>query len=254
MKNILCIVVSSVPERISVFTQSLRPLTNNFLFFSNLRSLLNNMPCEESYLVLVDNTHSDPEVVEIIAKAKKDGSLASALIILISEYDGCPIGIKALEVGADDYLSLSNVSSELLVRTRLHVSRFNDETSALPPDLASAITNVKPDEDRRLLHDAIAYIDKNIAYIRIAQELSLQIGHTVSAINMAFRTHLDTTFSRYVLAQRINKAKNLLAETRIPITEIGMSVGYSSSSNFSTAFKKVAGVSPTQYRVSIFDN
>lgn len=67
-------------------------------------------------------------------------------------------------------------------------------------------------------------------------------------LSRIFKQELGTTFVSYLTKLRIKKAINLLNTTSLKINEIAEQVGYDSQHYFSTAFKKVVGVSPNQYR------
>jgi AraC family transcriptional regulator len=56
---------------------------------------------------------------------------------------------------------------------------------------------------------------------------------------------------RYHTAQRIERAKALLAQRGASVTDVGYSVGYSETSAFSAAFRRVAGLAPSSYRRSL---
>jgi AraC family transcriptional regulator len=53
---------------------------------------------------------------------------------------------------------------------------------------------------------------------------------------------------RYQLRQRIERAKLLLADADRSITAVAMAVGYSAPSNFATAFRRMTGVTPREFR------
>jgi AraC-like DNA-binding protein len=52
---------------------------------------------------------------------------------------------------------------------------------------------------------------------------------------------------RYVIQQRIERGKTLLAGSALSIAEIGLALGFSRTSSFSAAFRKITGISPTEY-------
>ena len=65
-----------------------------------------------------------------------------------------------------------------------------------------------------------------------------------------FRHVYKQTPHQYLVERRIARAKELLRDSDLSITEICMEVGYESLGSFSTLFRKVAGVSPSIYRDS----
>ncbi len=58
--------------------------------------------------------------------------------------------------------------------------------------------------------------------------------------------------SSYILNMRMNKAKKLLADEKIPITEIAYNCGFYDPAYFSRTFKKQTGFTPSQYRRNQF--
>ena len=49
----------------------------------------------------------------------------------------------------------------------------------------------------------------------------------------------------------MERAKLLLAEGAVSVTEIGLTLGFSSPNAFATAFRKATGLTPTDYRRSL---
>lgn len=93
------------------------------------------------------------------------------------------------------------------------------------------------------------YVDQHYA----ESELSLSLVAT--AVNVS-PNHLSTVFkekngigfSDYVTEVRIRQSKRLLITTDLRASEIGERVGYQNMNYFSMLFKKMTGVSPSQYR------
>ncbi|MNP81294.1 Arabinose operon regulatory protein [compost metagenome] len=63
-----------------------------------------------------------------------------------------------------------------------------------------------------------------------------------------FRQKTDESLINYVQTLRLEKAKELLAETSHPVAEIGRSVGFPSENYFAKTFRKRYGQTPSQYR------
>ncbi|AXX31453.1 helix-turn-helix transcriptional regulator [Actinosynnema pretiosum subsp. pretiosum] len=63
-----------------------------------------------------------------------------------------------------------------------------------------------------------------------------------------FRGLTGTSPGRFLTAIRLSRAKQLLLETRLSVTEISYSVGYNSLGTFTSRFTRSVGVSPARYR------
>jgi AraC-like DNA-binding protein len=83
----------------------------------------------------------------------------------------------------------------------------------------------------------------------------ISLGDVAKACNMSlfyfckrFRRETGVNFNRYVSNVRIDKAKNLLLNPELTISEIAYDVGFQSLTHFNRMFKKLVGESPTEYR------
>jgi AraC-like DNA-binding protein/ligand-binding sensor protein len=119
-------------------------------------------------------------------------------------------------------LHLSSVSNQVLVR----------QQNAEPP----MITRAKE------------YITKN-------QGEALSLGQVAKAVNTStfyfckmFKKATGLNFTDYVSRTRIEKAKNLLLNPNLRVSEIAFEVGFQSLTHFNRVFKKIVGESPTEYR------
>jgi len=63
-----------------------------------------------------------------------------------------------------------------------------------------------------------------------------------------FRSVTGTSPGRFLTAIRLSRAKNLLQETTLTVTDIAYMVGYNSLGTFTTRFTRSVGVSPTRFR------
>jgi two-component system response regulator YesN len=74
------------------------------------------------------------------------------------------------------------------------------------------------------------------------------LGISISYLSTLFKKMLDTSFNKYLVKIRIEKAQELLRFSPQKIYEIAQSVGYNDVYYFSYSFKKYTGVSPKEYR------
>ena len=82
-------------------------------------------------------------------------------------------------------------------------------------------------------------------------EISRKLDMTPEYLGTLFHKETGTTFSTYLKAYRIAKAKELLVGTNLKLYEIAARVGYSDSKYFSRIFKEMTGQLPTEYRRSV---
>jgi AraC family transcriptional regulator len=97
-----------------------------------------------------------------------------------------------------------------------------------------------------------------IEYINDHLTSDLTLAETASVAEMnaysfsrAFRQSTGISPHRYVMHSRIEKAKRLLMDERLPLVEVGMEVGFRNQSHFTTLFRKLTGVTPKVYRDSV---
>lgn len=79
------------------------------------------------------------------------------------------------------------------------------------------------------------------------------VGYTPNYFNAIFRDTFGKPFMKYLSGIRLDYAKNLLASTDAPLTEIALESGFSSLAHFSRLFKKEYKVSASEWRKDIRD-
>lgn len=68
----------------------------------------------------------------------------------------------------------------------------------------------------------------------------------------AFRREFELTPHQYLTHRRLELAKQLLAATDLPVTEVCLAVGFSSLGSFSSLFRRHVGHPPSRYRARVF--
>lgn len=77
--------------------------------------------------------------------------------------------------------------------------------------------------------------------------LEKQIGKDYTTLSRLFSRKTGTTIEKFIIRQRIERVKELLSYRELSISEISNTLGYSSVQHLSTQFKKIEGVTPSQY-------
>jgi AraC-like DNA-binding protein/mannose-6-phosphate isomerase-like protein (cupin superfamily) len=79
-------------------------------------------------------------------------------------------------------------------------------------------------------------------------ELAKHVGMSRSSFTDRFKVILGTSPGDYVTAVRMQRARALLRDTDASVAEVAATIGYRSEAAFSRAFKRHAGVPPSQFR------
>lgn len=99
------------------------------------------------------------------------------------------------------------------------------------------------------IRKCIAYIQQNITKNFTIKELADYVGFSKSYLSSKFAQVVGKTFSQYLLEAKMNVAKELLVLTDRTIVDISFFLSFSSQSYFNNQFKKIAGITPQQFRV-----
>lgn len=103
--------------------------------------------------------------------------------------------------------------------------------------------------------DVLTKIDKARVIIREKINTTISPEELAASLNMSytwfrrvFRQYTGLAPAQYITQLKIQKAKELLSVTTMPVKEIALELGYESIDYFSTQFRKQTGQTPTQYR------
>lgn len=81
-----------------------------------------------------------------------------------------------------------------------------------------------------------------------SEVLARELNKEYSVISKLFSETEGITIEQYVILQKIEKAKELLAYNEMNLNEISFKLGYSSVAHLSAQFKKVTGLTPSQFK------
>lgn len=98
------------------------------------------------------------------------------------------------------------------------------------------------------LANAIKYIKSNLNSNPSLEDTAAHINISASYLSKTFINYLHTPYSTFVLNEKIAYARRLLLNTNLNMTEIAAETGFSSSSYFSSCFRRITGTSPLYFR------
>lgn len=82
----------------------------------------------------------------------------------------------------------------------------------------------------------------------LSEYITSQISYDYSYLSNLFSSIEGVTIEQFFILQRIKKAKELLVQDQLSISEIAFQLGYSSVHHLSTQFKKITGFTPSNFK------
>ena len=193
-------------------------------------------------LIITDLKMPKMDGIEMLRQLRERGCQAPAIIL--TAYDSFEYARSAMRLGSVDFL-LKPFHDGELEESVLALKRKLEENRVHEVELPK-----RGGQSRYVLSamDFIAenYPNPNLTVGMIAGQLGLSEGH----LSHLFKKETDSTLLSYLTRYRIHKSMELLRDCRRKVYEVAEQVGYRDVAYFSAIFKKVTGISPSEYQDS----
>ena len=199
-------------------------------------------------LIITDLKMPVMDGLEMLRQLRERGN--NAFVIILTAYDSFAYAQTALRLGAVDFLLKPFHDGELeqaVTRLKQRMDRAGQGGEKGPAPLP--LPELKKGDKSKYVLEAMAYIgehyhEPNIGVAAIAQHLGISEGH----LSHTFKKETDYTLLNYLTRYRIHKAMELLRDCRTKVYEVAERVGYRDITYFSATFKKVTGMSPSEFQ------
>ncbi|WP_339275208.1 response regulator [Paenibacillus sp. FSL W8-0426] len=195
---------------------------------------------EISGLDLIEQIHSSP---------------SPPVVIVISGHAEFDYAQRALKYGVVEYLLKPIDKKKLVAAAELALKRYEDRNQVeqmkklVDPKLMETAQ-----EDRMYstsIREAMDYLDQHLNEPVSLRDLSRVLHMNTSYLSSLFKEQTGLTFSDYMTRKRLQRAKELLVNTRLSINEISELVGYQTPKYFVKVFRTAENVSPGRYRANL---
>jgi two-component system response regulator YesN len=136
-----------------------------------------------------------------------------------------------------------------------NINTYNELKAYMNSVLKDVIEYIKNERDKRSklrIELAKKYIAENFKETISLNDVADYVELNPSYFSNLFKTEVGINFSDYLLEVRMQAARKLLRDSTIKVYEIGSMVGYEDAVSFGRAFKKKIGMSPKEYRNTVY--
>lgn len=217
--------------------------------FEALESIRNNADIDLLITDIRMPGMSGLDLVEALREKRRDGMPP---VILISGYAEFEYARRAIQLGVVEYL-LKPVSDRKLVEA-VERALADHEHRVRIGLMEKLVDPVLIDANRQLgdaggaVAEAVRYIDEHLPEPLRLKDVADYVHMNPSYFSVLFKEKTGITFSDYVTRRRMQRAKELLVKTDLPIRDIAQRVGYIHVKYFNKMFKEHARLSPGEYR------
>jgi len=186
------------------------------------------------------------EVENFLAKKKAERELNRSLLVLI------------VQMVTNTFYSLDGQGAEKMMGTAEISGRYvrsTDSPEALLLYLDEVISQYRGREKEEIENNGAILIRKMKNYIRDnigsrmdREEVAMRFFVSKDYVTHLFNRYENVSFTQYVNEQKLERAKDLIRKTNLPMKAIAMNVGFSDYAYFSKVFKEYSGMSPLDYR------
>lgn len=151
-----------------------------------------------------------------------------ALAIVAKLQDGC----------VEDGLYIDAIGQMIAI----HLARYHSTYSG------SARTPKAMEIPSWRIRRLVEFIEEHLGGDLSLETISAEVGISPLYLPRTFKAAVGQSPHQYVLERRIERAKNLLRNTDLPVMSIALSAGFSSQGHLSNWFMRRVGVTPSAYR------
>ena len=168
-------------------------------------------------------------------------------MIMMTGFGSEELAIQALRAGARDYLRKPLDVKELR-RVVAACARAEKPPAADAPSRSGTPASAGRSGVRQALVFVREHFTEPITLSQVAREARLSKFHFCRQ----FQRRVGLSFREYLCGLRLERAQALLADRELTVTEVAYAIGFNDLSHFDKVFNRIVGMSPTEYRKSIW--
>jgi len=159
--------------------------------------------------------------------------------VIKSSFEKNNIHVQQIELGFAEITYDSNILKQNEIREILLTEGF---------DLITSKEKQFVEEIKHAVIDLIHHMNNIDSIVRKSEYLVEKLGHSYQTISKIFSKHGAITLEKYIILQKIERIKELIAGDEYTLSEIAYMMDYSSVQHLSSQFKSITNYTVSEYK------
>jgi two-component system response regulator YesN len=179
------------------------------------------------------------------------GDGPAPVMVVLSGYDDFSFAQRAIPFGIAEYIlkpispaKVAELAGRMIGLMERRRAGREGPTAAPGPDAA-------PGPGTPLADLIVRYVEEHLSEDISNEILSSFFHYSQNYLGQVFKRDKEVSISEFVTQKRIDEAKRILREEYLNVSEVAYRVGFKDNHYFCTVFKKLTGLTPKEYRVSV---
>ncbi|OXS55603.1 DNA-binding response regulator [Cohnella sp. CIP 111063] len=210
---------------------------------------LDYLKCELPDLLITDIRMREMDGLTMVAQVRE--MYPSLPVVIISGYGEFEYAKKAISYGVCSYLLKPIERLELVAALdKIKLALDRERGISVPPQPGTERSEAPaPGGDaRKIIRDVKEYVKLHIDGDLRLQTVAGNVHLNATYLSQLFKAETGTNYSEYVSEARMERAKWLLAHTRLKIYDVARLSGHQSPKHFMLVFKQQVGATAGEYR------
>lgn len=171
-------------------------------------------------------------------------------IIMLTAYDDFEFIHKVLVLGGSDYILKPIKPNKITEIVNSIIDKIENNKGSVENTDYNFIKNseIGFEEKENIVEKVSKYIDDNMDKMLKLEELASICNLSPGYFSRIFKKETGKTVITYINEKKVEKAKKLLKESKEPIINISLDLGFDDCGYFIRVFKKITGLTPKAFR------
>ncbi|WP_375435933.1 substrate-binding domain-containing protein [uncultured Hymenobacter sp.] len=187
--------------------------------------------------------------LEVVTQLRDDWRTSHIPVVLLTARNAPEQQVEGVQAGADLYLTKPFNPTFLLESLRTLLANRNRQREHFRRQLSVEAVVPAANADQKFVAELTAIVEANFTKADLSvEDVARSLGISRMQLYRKVKAVLGTGVTDFIQSLRLSKARDLLLDDSLSITDVAYETGFSSLSYFSTSFKARYQLSPSEFR------